>query len=197
LILTAVLAAGASTRMGTAKMLLPFGKSTLLEYTVSGCIHHAPGMVAVVLAGGDFVCRQILERAFPQEIGDGLLRLVENPESGCGQSTSINKVVGTFPEAEAWIFVLGDMPFSPPLIDGLLIQYEKGERCVAYSHDGVPGCPVLLANEYRSALEAIKGDQGARSLLSSAAILFAPEERLLDIDDEQDYIRAKHQIDHR
>ncbi|MEW6243131.1 MAG: nucleotidyltransferase family protein [Bacillota bacterium] len=194
--MTAVLAAGASRRMGTSKMLLPFGETTLLEYTVAGCMKHAPGIVAVILAGGDSVCRENLERVFSREIRDGLLRLVENPGSGCGQSTSIKAAVDAFPEAEAWIFVLGDMPFSPPLIDGLLREYERGTECVAYSHSGAPGCPALFSGKYLSALRELKGDGGARGLLSSSVILFAPKERLLDIDDEKDYVLARNQIGH-
>src|SRR5437588_10860570 len=104
-----ILAAGASTRMGTPKQLLRYAGQTLLRRAAETALASQGRPVVVVLGAGSERCRPELE---------GLpVRIVENPGWEQGMSASLRigieaLLVGAEEALEAVIFMLCAQPFG-------------------------------------------------------------------------------------
>src|SRR5712692_8184036 len=80
----AILAAGASSRMGQPKMLLPWGKTTVIGHLIAQWQKAGAGQIAIVNAAGDQALTRELERlAFPPE------NRICNPAPELGMFSSI------------------------------------------------------------------------------------------------------------
>ena len=103
-----ILAAGASSRMGKPKMLLPWGGTTVLGHLIVQWKALRAGQIAVVLATGDQPVSAELDRLdFP-----GANRVV-NPTPERGMFSSIQCAArwsGWNAELTHWVIVLGDQP---------------------------------------------------------------------------------------
>lgn len=99
-----VLAAGASTRLGQPKQLLPFGDTTMLGRVVSeACAATALDQVVVVLGGGAAEVRR--------QVSLGTATVVENEAFTEGCASSYRTGLGAVNErAEAVAVLLGDQP---------------------------------------------------------------------------------------
>ena len=103
--------------------------------------------------------------------------------------------------ARACIIILGDQPFvSHSLITSLWTTYRQhrmqGIRIVRPTYDGMPNHPVLFDASLFPEFEALRGDEGARSIVAahqSATMLVPCQEPLwhLDIDTMDAWERAK------
>src|SRR5262245_5028009 len=109
-----VLAAGASTRMGSNKLLLRLGGTTLLPRAVRAALEAGLDPVIVVL-GRD------AERA-RAEISDLACRPVENTDFESGIHTSLRAGIDALPPGtDAAVVLLADMPFvTAPMIWALV-----------------------------------------------------------------------------
>ena len=98
-----------------------------------------------------------------------------NAEYDRGQSTSLRLGLrSASPRAEAAAILLGDQPnVSAQLIDRIAAVFRGGTsplvRPVYMATDGrpVPGHPVFLARRIWPDVKKLRGDQGARALLSA------------------------------
>src|SRR3989441_11823508 len=98
-----VLAAGASTRLGQPKQLLPFGSTPLLGHVRSQV--RAAALDEVVVVIGAAAAAEVRRIDF---VG---VKLVENPDFGEGCSSSYRTGIGALdPRAEAVAILLGDSP---------------------------------------------------------------------------------------
>ena len=161
-----VLAAGASSRLGEPKQLLPFRGRPLLEATLARVATARLDEVVVVLGGS---AEAILEQV---ELHGA--RPVLNPDYRAGQSTSLRAGLAAVEDrAEAVVFILGDQPLqSVAVIDALIAAYRQtGAPIVAPTYGGVRGNPVLFASVTYPLLHGLTGDQGARPLLRARADL--------------------------
>jgi molybdenum cofactor cytidylyltransferase len=155
-----LLAAGQSRRMGKPKLLMPFGRSTIIEQAVDNLLGSAIDEVVVVL--GDRA------EAISQLIADRPVKLAVNPDYEQGMSTSIIAGLGLVDrEADAVMLALGDQPLIDSqtinqLIDGYNNHY-KGITIPIYQ--GVRGHPVIFNIKYKEPLLALKGDIGARQIV--------------------------------
>ncbi len=96
------------------------------------------------------------------------LRVVENPAADQGMGTSLAAGVSASCDAAAWLIALGDMPWiRPQTIMSLAELLGKGDSIVAPVHGGRRGHPVGFNRRWRSRLQALTGDQGARALLAA------------------------------
>jgi molybdenum cofactor cytidylyltransferase len=155
-----VLAAGASSRLGQPKQLLPFRGRPLLEATLARVAQAGLDEVVVVLGGS---ADDVLAR-----VRFGAARPVVNPDYQAGQATSLQVGLAAVADtADAVIFLLGDQPLqSVAVIDRLIAAHRAGAGpIVAPSYGGVRGNPVLFARATYPLLRALSGDQGARPLL--------------------------------
>lgn len=154
-----VLAAGLSQRFGGPnKLLLPWADSTVVGAVVRA-LAACPVRVLVVL-GRDPM--EILLAVAPADH-------VFNPRFEEGIGTSI--AAGAAASTGAVMVVLGDMPDLRPEVVLDLLSAEAGpDSIVVPVYDQAPdrpGHPVLFGARYRERLMALRGDEGARSLLEA------------------------------
>jgi molybdenum cofactor cytidylyltransferase len=166
-----VLAAGASTRMGRPKQLLPLGDRCLLERVVDEVARSQVGEVIVVLGHA----AEAIRRRIRLPAGGAPCRVVVNGAHAQGQSGSLRLGLGAAdPAALAAAIVLGDQPgVTHRLIDRVASAFLGGGLPAArpvYGGPGtpgrVPGHPVILARRLWRHLEGLRGDEGARTLLA-------------------------------
>ncbi len=183
-----ILAAGAATRMGKAKMLLPFKQTTILQHIINEVVAVEP--TAVYLVTGHY------HQAISDNIDQANVQIVFNQYYANGMSSSIQiglkHLLSDYPNIESIIIIVADQPFlNRDIIHALQALRQKTHKgLVAASYDGIIGTPVLLAIKYVEQLNQLIGDKGARSILQAfpedlATVDFALGG--LDIDNEADY----------
>jgi molybdenum cofactor cytidylyltransferase len=182
-----ILAAGASSRMGSTKQLLPFREQTLLECVVDSALASSLHRIVVVL-GHKFEALEPL-------LANRAVTVICNPHSDKGQSSSIKTGLRALAEeADAALFLLGDQPLvTPEIINQILAAYEASPNPIVLPvFKGKRGNPVLFSRETFPRLAALKEDCGARPLFEEYAehILKVPVSDpaiRFDIDTEEDY----------
>lgn len=183
-----ILAAGAARRMNQAKMLLPFGETTILETIIEKVKEINPEHLCIVT--GHYHNQMVAK------IQDDQIRFMYNEQWEEGMSGSIKKglayLVGENPELELVLIMVADQPFitSSLLLEMIALQSTTKKGIVAASYAGVAGTPVLFQSKHFSNLEKLTGDKGARSILQQyqddlMTIDFPLGE--IDIDTEEDF----------
>lgn len=183
-----ILAAGASTRMGTPKQLLPIQGRSLLRSIIDTAIAADCRPIFVVL--GAYI-EQIQE-----EVKDSLVRVVENREWQRGMGGSISSGIQALlthsPEIEAVVLLLCDQPFvSPQLIQKLKsIYYSTHQPIVASTYQNTMGVPALFNFTLFPELLELDRREGAKTLIqrhiNSVTTINFPE-GAIDVDTPQDY----------
>ncbi|MBL9187692.1 MAG: nucleotidyltransferase family protein [Opitutaceae bacterium] len=187
-----ILAAGASTRLGTPKQLLLVEGRPLLVRAVESALASPAWPVVVVLG------------AHAEKIRPALARLpvliAENPAWAEGMASSLRAGITTLRQfsrrLDAALVALCDQPaFSAETIDRLVAaQRATGRGIVAARYGGRPGAPALFLREHFPALAALTGEEGARSLLhddpARVATVDLPE-LALDLDTPADVARLR------
>jgi len=92
-------------------------------------------------------------------------------DTGMGASLA-HAVAASLPDAQAWVIALGDMPFvAPATIQALCAALRSGAAIAAPVCDGKRGNPVGFGAAHLPALLALAGDEGARRIVRSAAVV--------------------------
>jgi molybdenum cofactor cytidylyltransferase len=182
-----VLAAGASTRMGAAKLLLPLGEETIVRRTVRQVCDAGFDEVVVVLGREPERTWAALE---------GLrVRQVVNPHYASGMGTSFRAGVEALDASEAAMFALADQPFvTADAYRQVLDAYLRFRPAIVSVRFGeVIAPPHLFTREFFPELARL--DHGARDLLrrhhARAHVLHLSPGLLMDIDTPDDYDAAK------
>ena len=187
MIAAVVLAAGASSRMGRPKLLLPVdGPDALVRLSVARVLAAGLDEVLVVLgAEADAVAAALA----------GLpVRTVLNPRYAEGQSTSLRAGVEALRAGtEAVVVALADQPLPEPgLIARLVATFRASGRPVVVPRyrDG-RGTPVLFAAAVFDELRLVTGDQGGRGVVArdSTRVMEVPVDGAMppDVDTWADY----------
>jgi molybdenum cofactor cytidylyltransferase len=187
LISAIVLAAGASSRFGTQKLVAPVGGTPLVRIVVEQVLASQVDRVSVVLGNDAPSVRAALS-------GLGLV-FVHNSNYAQGMSTSLRRGVSALPpEVQAAAIVLGDQPLpSPAILDGLVRAFGLDDRrpIVVPSYNGQRGNPVLFGRALFPELMQVTGDQGARGVVASRPELVQLVEHPFpvppDVDTLQEY----------
>lgn len=190
-----VLAAGPSLRARRPKLLLPFGKKTLVELAIENLLEADLNELIVVIG------------AFKDQIETTITRypvkVVYNPDYTSGMASSLRYGVASVSEkASGFLIALGDMPFIEPwVLRKLLEAFEKGARIVAPSYRGTRGHPVIFHKDYKGELLSLSGDEGAKKVIEKhQEELYLVEvdvpSVVFDIDTEEDYRKAKELFSH-
>jgi molybdenum cofactor cytidylyltransferase len=191
-----VLAAGASSRLGRPKQLLPMGDRSLLRCVLDSALASRLDEVIVVLGhrAGEIRAAIALEAC-------SRVKVAVNPDHAAGQSTSLRcGLQAVDPRACAAAILLGDLPdVAGDLIDTVVSAFLASDahaaRPVYPDAGGAPGHPVVLGREIWSGLETLTGDRGARDLLAARPDwllrLPRPGEPPRDVDSESDYRRIR------
>lgn len=193
-----VLAAGASSRMGTPKQLLPVGQSTLLDRVLSEALQSDLGRVVLVLG----FKAQAIAGGLKTDLRHPKLRVIENKNYTQGISASLIAGLSEVQEdAEAVMILLGDMPHvTAGLINLLLNRYGlAGSSLAALTAGGKRSHPVIIGRPFFPDLHALRGDEGAKALFAAHAdhvLLVEPpwEYDDSDIDTRDDYRALKSKL---
>jgi len=194
-----VLAAGASTRMGTPKQLLPVGTELLLERVLEQSLHSNLDLVVLVLG---FMAKEIREKIrFGRDPSKP--KIIENSGYALGISSSIlTGLSHVEKEYDHVMILLGDMPhITSGVINRLLLGYlESGLPLGALRVRGKRSHPVIIGRPLFPALHQLKGDQGARDLFIShrdQVCLVEPGEDYddRDIDTYEEYLEFKRSLE--
>jgi molybdenum cofactor cytidylyltransferase len=192
-----ILAAGASTRMGRPKQLLPLSGRPVLQHVLDAVAASCLDEAILVLGHDAAAVRAAIE--LPSGIPT---RVVVNPGYLEGQSSSLRVGLGAAdPRAVAAAILLADEPFvTRRLIDRVAAAFlAHGAPAARPLYSGshgrpVPGHPVFLARRIWPEMEKLRGDEGARALLAARPewLLEVPVESEPpgDLDTWQDYQRA-------
>jgi molybdenum cofactor cytidylyltransferase len=181
-----VLAAGASTRMGQPKLLLPLAGEPIIRRVVREVSAAAFDEVLVVL-GHEY------ERVL--SVLEGLnIRHAVNDDYASGMGSSFRTAVAHLADAEAAMFVLADQPFvTTTEFRAVLDAYRKARPAIVCARFGEVTAPPHLFD--RSLFpELSQLDHGARPVLQRhrdhSIVLTFPAELLMDVDTPEDYERA-------
>ena len=184
-----LLAAGASKRFGSDKLLHPLDGQTPIALAALANLRSAvPHVIAVVRPGAP-----VLENRL-SEAGATVILCVNADE---GMGASLASAVAASGNAAGWVIALADMPYiRRETIDKIAASLVAGALLVAPAYRGKRGHPVGLSARFRAQLEALRGDEGARSVLSlnegSVTLIDVDDPGVcLDIDTPDDLRRAR------
>ena len=185
-----VLAAGGSRRFGAHKLLADLAGEPVLRRT-AGAICAVGFCETIVVTGAQ-------DDAVTATLAGLPCKVVHAPNWAVGISASIRVGIEALQHDREGLFVfLGDMPLVP---NGLCEELADLAKSLGYAarplRGDVPGHPVAFTNEAAADLMALKGDEGAGSLLrgASAKIGYLPttdEGAILDVDTPADLACAE------
>jgi len=182
-----VLAAGRSRRMGTQKLLLPFGGITIVESVVGAALEASLQGVVVVLGADEARVREKLD-PYP-------VTFAVNEDWERGMFSSVRAGFEALPEkATAAVVMLGDQPFvKPETIDELVARHRETRRGIVLpAHDGQRGHPVLIDTKFKGEILALGPEAILRDIVRGHAdevleVEIDDPDVLRDIDTPEDY----------
>jgi molybdenum cofactor cytidylyltransferase len=185
-----VLAAGASTRMGRHKLLLPLNDEPIVRRTVRQVGEACADDVLVVVGYAHVDVLNALQ---------GLeYRHAINQDYATGMGSSFRTAVAELGMARAALFALADQPFVRTAdYRQLLDTYrERGGGIVCAQYGEVTAPPHVFDREFFAELAVL--EHGARPVLQRHRYRTVgvplPPDLLLDIDTPEDYERAKARV---
>jgi molybdenum cofactor cytidylyltransferase len=157
----AVLAAGASSRLGTPNQLLPFhGSSTLVHWAAECACKSSASRVAVVVgARSDDIAASV---------ADLPLELLEGAAWHEGMAASIRTAAlwAVDRGADALMLCACDQPFlTSRHLNALWFASEHGKRLAASYYGGKTAVPAVFPQRYFGALLALRGEEGGSGIL--------------------------------
>jgi CTP:molybdopterin cytidylyltransferase MocA len=160
-----ILAAGAGRRFGSPKQLAQLDGRPLLEHALIAMSAATQIETVVVVLGAH---------------ADAVLAAVERHGAEAvicadweeGQAASLRAGVAVLAaRVDAIVVTLGDQPaIDPRAIDRVARARDGTSVAIRASYGGRPGHPVLLERGLFQRVAALRGDHGARSLLSGVAV---------------------------
>lgn len=189
-----ILAAGQSSRMGRTKQLLPWQGTTVLDAVLEQARRSILDELILVLGSA--------AGRIQHEVNIQGMRVIENPDSIHGQSTSLQAGLSALPDAvQAAVFLLGDQPLVRSGVIDRIVETYKGSKAaiVLPVYQGQRGNPVLIDRSLFPRLMQLEGDTGARAVFaenaSSICEMPVREEGVCqDIDTWEDYLRLREKV---
>jgi molybdenum cofactor cytidylyltransferase len=191
----AILGAGASSRMGRPKLLLPWAGSTVIGHLLSQWRQLGAAQIAVVMRPNDAALARELDRLdFPKT------DRIANPHPERGMFSSILCAAG-WPgwraEILRWAIALGDQPHLRADSLGQLLEAAAAnpDAVCQPSFGGHAAHPVILPRAVFAALKDSRAET-LKDFLKLAAIRSVQPSindpgLALDLDTPEDYIQAK------
>lgn len=183
-----ILAAGASSRMGRTKQLLPWKDTTLLGNAIRNAKASDVGCVAVVLGAN--------AASIQKEIPKNNVEIVENAEWQYGLGSSIacgmKFLLETYPKTKAILTMLADQPLiDAGYLNTMIAAFnQNGKRIIATAYKNRAGVPALFPESYFEKLATLEDDFGARNIINGPykkVLILDPGRKNLDIDTKSDY----------
>ena len=189
-----ILAAGQSKRMGQPKMLLPWGKTTVLRQVIT-TLKHAGDLEIMVVTGAERI--KIEKICAASEV-----LVTHNPDYANGQMLSSIQVgvraVRERTSAEAALIVLGDQPqVQVRSVWAVMDAFEMdGSSLVVPSYQMRRGHPWLVARLLWDEILAMSPEESPRDFLNRHAgeIKYVDVDTpsiLADLDTYDDYLKSR------
>ena len=185
-----LLAAGAATRMGTQKLLLPFGGEPLVRRAARQICDAGFDDVLVVLGSE--------HEAMLAALAGLALRHAINVQFASGMGSSFRTAVEHVADSDAAMFALADQPFvTTNEYRTVLNAYRQHTPAIVSVRYGeVMAPPHLFQREFFPELARLQ--HGARSVLERhaerALVLQFAADLLVDIDTPEDYELARSRL---
>ena len=168
-----LLAAGRSTRFGGDKLLALVDGAPVLSWSAAALAAEVDALFLVVPPDAASL---LMSAAGVTAVA------VKNARRDDGLASSIRAGIAALPtDVEAVVIALADQPFvSPGIVRRLRERWRAGGvTAVAPRYREGRGHPVLFGRPTFPALQALEGDEGAKSLLES----LGPGLALVDVDE--------------
>jgi molybdenum cofactor cytidylyltransferase len=187
-----ILAAGQSKRMGQPKMLLPWGKSTVIEHVISTFLNAGIEDVIVVTGGA----RELVEGIISQYP----VRKTHNAGYEAGEMlSSIQCALRTMPyQAQAALIGLGDQPQVEEKNVRLIHEEFRASqsRLIVPSFTMRRGHPWLIGRPLWNEILDLKPPESPRDFLTRHAdeihyVSVDAPSILADLDTQEDYERSR------
>ena len=189
-------AAGLSRRMGTQKLLLPFGAGTVLEAVIGNL--RAAGLTPILCVLSEATLQGL------RPLGEDVTVLI-NPAPERGYASSLAIALDALGRAEPaalregpFCLMLGDLPTARAHdMARLRLAFERrpaGYTALAPYREGRFGHPIFMEGLWRARLRAAAGDRGGRGILEAhkgEVLTVEGEDGFFeDLDTPEDYRRA-------
>lgn len=189
-------AAGLSRRMGTQKLLLPFGAGTVLEAVIGNL--RAAGLTPILCVLSEATLQGL------QPLGEDVTVLI-NPAPERGYASSLAIALDALGRAEpaalregSFCLMLGDLPTARARdMARLRAAFERrpaGYTALAPYREGRFGHPIFMEGLWRARLRAAAGDRGGRGILEAhegEVLTVEGEDGFFDdLDTPEDYRRV-------
>ncbi|MEZ5562997.1 MAG: nucleotidyltransferase family protein [Gammaproteobacteria bacterium] len=183
-----VLAAGGSVRFGSPKPLALFRGVPL--------VRHVTGVLAGICPAGVHVVAGAAEPAIRKLLAADGVQVVSNPDWASGMAGSLSCGIRALPvAADAALVMPCDLPAVSADDLARLVEAWRAapELMAAAEFDGHPAPPAIFPRAVWSQLHLLRGDQGARALLESAAqrTAVAMPSAALDVDTPAELARLE------
>ena len=178
-----ILAAGASTRLGRSKQIVPYKDSTLLKHTIKAALDAVLGPVIVVTGAN--------EKEITADIEQEPVTIVFNRDHQEGIASSIKAGIEAIQQhhsdCENIILMVCDQPHINKDILQSLVKLSEGNNkpIAASAYKDTIGVPALFHKSFFPDLLSLEGDEGGKKILlkyrpSVATVSFPAGE--IDID---------------
>lgn len=158
-----ILAAGASTRMGTSKQMLEVKGEYLLTRTIKTVESASIDDIVVVLGARDALHRTI--------INNQRVNVITNESWNTGMGSSIKRgllsLMSEDADLDAVIIFVCDQPvLTREIIAGIISTFKTARKpIVASGYSDSAGVPALFARSYFDKLNQLPDDQGAKKII--------------------------------
>jgi molybdenum cofactor cytidylyltransferase len=181
-----ILAAGSSSRLGKPKQNLVYEGKNLLQRAIETAHGSAADEVIVVLGANAELILPAIQN-YP-------VHIVKNEDWSEGMASSIRagikKLMLINPRPESIILMLCDQPFVDAALINQLILHQSPKKIVACAYNNTAGPPVLFDRFYVDELLLLKGQEGAKRILTiyrDNAITIPFPLGSVDVDTMEDY----------
>ncbi len=193
-----ILAAGASSRIGKNKLLLPFKHHTVIEEVI---YQLSKSDVDNILLITGFESRRI-EKLIDDNAADRI-RIVFNDKYRLGRAESIKCAVKSAGrDTDALSFMVADKPtVSSGLINRAIDMYKQKSPGILYIKTPTGrGHPIIFSKEFFPELMVLNGDTVGEELIAGykeKVIELEDDEIQVDIDTQDDYKSILKRVDKR
>lgn len=189
-----ILAAGSSTRMGSQKMLLPFGESTILETVIQNILSSSVDSILVVLGANHEEIQEVI-KPLPVEV-------CINTNHHSGMLSSVMCGFSALPDDTSTVLIfLGDQPgISARVTNAVIDAYNESLHGIVIPvTNHRRGHPLLVDFKYKREIGRLDLEKGLRALMHHFPedVLEVEVEEpgiLLDIDTPEEYTIAKKKL---
>ncbi|KFC18087.1 nucleotidyltransferase family protein [Epilithonimonas lactis] len=188
-----LLAAGNSSRMGTAKQLLSYQGKTFLDRTIDTALEVFNQNHITLVLGAD-------HNEIASKIENKNVKISINDDWQSGMASSIKvglkTLIKQFPDIEHCFISVCDQPYLTSEIFTEMFQLKENsnKEIIAARYSDTIGVPALFSKKYFEVLMELSGEQGAKKIIQrnmEDVETFEFENGAIDIDTKVDYENLK------